>query len=70
VTEHHGRQTMGRLREHLARADNELRDAQHFLDPASAEEAEINLVHAVAAARLAVADALERVRSRLEEPEA
>jgi hypothetical protein len=50
VTEHHDSQTMGRLREHLARADSELRDAQHFLDPDSAEEAETDLVHAVAAA--------------------
>ncbi len=54
----------------MAGADRELRDAQHFLDPRSAEEAEMELVHAVAAARLAVADALQRVRSRLGEPEA
>ena len=67
---HHDRQTMERLREHLARADDELRDAQHFLDPRSAEEAEMDIVHAVAAARLAVATALERVQSRLGEPEA
>ena len=70
MTEHHDRQTMGRLREHLVRADGELRDAQHFLDPGSVEEAEMDLVHAVAAARLAVSDALERVRSRLGEPKA
>ena len=75
MREHHDRQTMERLREHLARADNELRAAQHFLDPGSAEDAETDLVHAVAAARRAVAaprravaDALERVRSRLGEP--
>ncbi len=70
MREHHDRRTMERLRENLACADNELRDAQHFLDPQSAEEAEMDLVHAVAAARLAVAEALERVRSRLGEPEA
>jgi hypothetical protein len=70
VTEHHDRQTMERLHQHLARADRELLDAQHFFDPESAEEAEMDLVHAVAAARLAVADALERVRFRLGEPEA
>ena len=64
------RLSTARLPEHLARADSELRDAQHFFDPASAEEAEIDLVHAVAAAKLVVADAMERVRSRLEEPEA
>ncbi len=70
MAEHHDRQTMERLRNNLARADNELRDAQHFLDRESAEEAEMDLVHAVAAARLAVANALERVRVRLGEPEA
>ncbi len=70
MTEHHDRQTMERLHQHLARADRELRDAQHFFDPASAEGAEMDLVHAVAAARLAVTAALERVRSRLGEPEA
>ena len=62
MVEHHDRQTMERLRK--------LRDAQHFLDPASAEEAEMDLVHAVAAARLAVSSALERVRFRLGRPEA
>ena len=67
MTEHRDIRTMERLREHLARADNALRDAQHFLDPGSAEQAEIDLVHAVAAARLAVADALERVHMRLGE---
>ncbi len=58
MTEFHDRQTMERLHEHLARAEHELRDAQHFLDPASAEESEMDLVHAVAAARLAVTTAL------------
>jgi hypothetical protein len=66
--EYRDRHTMGRLHQHLPRADRELRDAQHFFDPDSAEEAERDLVHAVAAARLAVAGALERVRSRLGEP--
>jgi hypothetical protein len=70
MTEYHDRQTMERLHQHLARADHELRDAQLFLAPGSAEEAEMDLVHAVATARLAVATALERVRSRLGEPEA
>jgi hypothetical protein len=70
MEEFYARQTMERLHQHLARADHELRDAQHFLDPDSAEEAEMDLLHAVAAARLAVTTALERVRSRLEEPEA
>ncbi len=70
MDEHHHRRTMERLRENLARADHELRDAQHFLDPQSDEAAEKDIVHAVAAARLAVEGALERVRSRLGEPEA
>lgn len=70
MTEYHDRQTMERMHQHLAHADRELQDAQHFLDPDSAEEAEMDLVHAVAAARLAVTTAMERVRSRLGEPEA
>jgi hypothetical protein len=68
VTGHHDRQTMERLHQHLARADLELRDAQHFLAPGSAEEAEMDLVDAVSAARLALGTALETVRSRLGEP--
>jgi hypothetical protein len=68
MTEYHDRQTMERLHEHVARADRELRDAQHFLDPHSAEEAEMVIVYAIAAARLGVTRALERVRSRLGEP--
>jgi phage terminase large subunit-like protein len=60
MSEHyHDRQSMERLHQHLARADRELRDAQHFLDPDSAGEAEMDLVHAVAAARLDVTTALE-----------
>ena len=65
MSEFYDRQTMERLHQHLARADHELRDAQHLLHPGSAEEAEMGLVHDVAAARLAVTSALERVRSRL-----
>jgi hypothetical protein len=68
MTEYHDRQTMERLHQHLARADRELRDAQHFLAPESAEGAEMDLVDAVSAARLAVTTALETVGSRLGEP--
>jgi hypothetical protein len=68
VTEYHDRQTMERLHQHLAHADRELRDAQHFFDRESAEASEMDLVHAVAAARRAVAEALGRVSSRLGEP--
>ena len=68
MPESHDRQTMEWLHQHLARADLELRDAQHVLDPVSAEESEKDLVHDVAAARLAVTSALEKVRARLGVP--
>ena len=67
MTEYHDSQTMERLRERLARADSELEAAQHFLDPSSAEGEEIYIVRAIANARAAVDDALDRVRSRSEE---
>ncbi len=51
MTEHHDKHTMERLREHLARADSELETARHFLDPGSAEGAEMDLVRAIASAR-------------------
>ena len=60
---------MERMREHLARADSELVAAQHFLAPDSAEGAEIDLVRAVANARVALGDALETVRLRLGDTE-
>jgi hypothetical protein len=41
--------------------------AQHFLDPGSAEGAEMDLIRAVAVARVAVGDALEAVRLRVGE---
>ncbi len=68
MPEGYDRHTMERLHQHLARADIELRDAQHVLDPGSAEESEKDLVQDVAAAGLAVTSALERVRSRLGVP--
>ena len=67
VTDYHDRQTMERLRERLAHADSELEAAQHFLAPRSAEEAEMDIVQAVANARAAVGDALDAVRLRLGE---
>jgi hypothetical protein len=63
------RRTMERLHQHLARADLELREAQHVLAPDSDEEAEMDLVHAVSAARLGVTTALERVRTQLGVPD-
>ena len=68
MTEYHDRQTMERLHQHLARADHELHNAEHFLAPGSGEEVEMDLVDAVSAARLALGTALETVRSRLGEP--
>jgi hypothetical protein len=63
------RRTMERLHQHLARADLELRDAQDFLAPDSDEEVEMDIVHAVSAARLGVTTALERVRTQLGVPD-
>jgi hypothetical protein len=68
MTQFYDRQTMERLHQHLARADLELRDTQHILAPDSAEEAEMDIVHAVSAARLGVTTALERVRTQLGVP--
>jgi hypothetical protein len=42
------RRTMERMRAQLARADRELRTAEHFLDPGSAERAEMDLIRAAA----------------------
>jgi hypothetical protein len=64
--EHH-RMTMEQMRAHLVRAESELEAAQRFLDPRTAEEAEMNLVRAVANARTSVGDALETIRSMLDE---
>ena len=65
--EHRHRMTLERLREHLARADDELEAAQRFLDPGTRDEDEVALVRAVADARTLVGDALETARWRLEE---
>ena len=65
MPEPHDRRTVERLHQHLARADVELRDAHHVLDPNSAEKSERDLARDVAAARRAVTSALEKVRSRL-----
>jgi hypothetical protein len=66
--QHDNRQTMERLHQHLARANRELQDAQHILDSDSSEKSEKDMVRAVAAARLAVMTALDRVRDRLGVP--
>ena len=59
---YHDRRTMELKREQLARADNELGTAQHFLDPGSAEGVEMDLIHAAANASVALGDTLETVR--------
>jgi hypothetical protein len=68
VEEHGRRMAMEQMRAHLARADSELEAALRFLDPKTDEEAEIDLVRAVASARTSVGDALETIRARLGEP--
>jgi hypothetical protein len=40
----HDRHTMEPMRARLARADRELRTAEHFLDPGSAEGTELDLI--------------------------
>ena len=59
VPEHHNRMTVERMRAHLARAESELEATQRLLDPRTRDEAELDVVRAVANARLAVSDALE-----------
>jgi len=66
--EHNRRMTLERMRAHLARAESELEAAQRFLDPRTVEEAEKDLVRAVANARTSLADALETIRSMSGEP--
>jgi hypothetical protein len=58
---------MEHMRAHLARADSEMEAALRFVDPKTDEEAEIDLVRAVASARTSVGDALETIRVRLGE---
>jgi hypothetical protein len=61
--EYDRRMSLERMKAHLARAESELEAAQRFLDPRTDEEAEMDLVRAVANARTSVADALETIRS-------
>jgi hypothetical protein len=65
-----GRRTMAmeNLRARLARADLELDAAIRLLDPKANDEAEIDLVRAIANARTSVGDALETIRASLGEP--
>ena len=65
-----GRRTMAmeNLRARLARADLELDAAIRLLDPKANDEAERDLVRAIANARTSVGDALETIRAKLGEP--
>jgi len=56
------------MRAHLARAESELEATQRFLDPKTRDEAELDVVRAVANARLSVSDALETVKLIMGEP--
>ncbi len=68
MPEHHRRTALEQMRAHLARAESELKATQRFLDPKSRDEAELDVVRAVANARLSVSDALETVRLMMGEP--
>ena len=67
MDEHRIKRSMEQTRAHLARADSELEAALRFLDPRTDDEAEMDLVRAVANARTSVGDALETIRARLGE---
>ena len=67
VEEQGRRMAMEHMRAHLARADSEMEAALRFVDPKTKDEAEIDLVRAVASARTSVGDALETIRVRLGE---
>jgi hypothetical protein len=56
------------MRAHLARAESELEATQRFLDPKTRDEAERDVVRAVANARLSVGGALETVKLMMGEP--
>jgi hypothetical protein len=56
------------MRAHLARAESELEATQRFLDPKTGDEAELDVVRAVANAKLCVGDTLETLRLMMGEP--
>jgi hypothetical protein len=68
IMEEYGRRmAMEHMRAHLARADRELEGAIRSVDPKTDEEAELDLVRAIANARTSVGEALETIRARLRE---
>ncbi len=68
LPEHYRRTTLEQMRTHLARAESELEATQRFLDPKTGDESELDVVRAVAKARLSVGDALETVKLMMGEP--
>jgi hypothetical protein len=68
VPEHHRGTTLELMRAHLARAESELEATQRFLDPKTSDETELDVVRAVANAKLCVGDALETLRLMMGEP--
>lgn len=68
MPKHHRRTTLERMQPHLARAESELEATQRVLDPKTGDETELDVVRAVANAKLCVGDALERLRLMMGEP--
>jgi hypothetical protein len=62
VSEHYHRAALAKMRRHLARAESELEAAQRFINPDTRDEAELEVVRAVAKARISVGDALETLK--------
>jgi hypothetical protein len=62
VSDHYHRQPTEQMRAHLARAESELQAAQRFLNPDTRDQSELDVVRAVAKARLSVGDALETLK--------
>ena len=62
VSDHYHKMSIEQMRAHLARAQSELQAAQRFFNPNTRDEAEFDVVRAVANARLSVGDALETLK--------
>ena len=62
MSDHYHRLGIEQIRAHLARAESELEAAQRFLNPKTKDEPELDVVRAVANARLSVGDALETLK--------
>ncbi len=62
MSDHYHKMSIEQMRAHLARAESELQAAQRFLNPNTRDEAELDVVRALANARLSVGDALETLK--------